>query len=1067
MRIWRSESVRGFSLTLLCLVCVIYPLFAGAGPVHTRGGGDSPFLFVRLQQLVAALRAGAFPVRWMPDAAYGLGYPFYSYYAALPYYVAAALCTLGWGTIQALQATQALGFLLTAGSMALLARRVFRKPAAAALAVVAYTCAPFHLVNVYVRGDSLSEFYAFVFYPLICWALLRLCDAPSARNAAWVALSYGGLILTHNLSALMFTPFVILYALYLLLRSRVRSTPAQSARDGADVRAPGHAARLPGTRRPFPPAWIERLPWRRAAWMLGGGLLGLALSATLWLVVLGEMDQVWMGSKDIQTSGFFHFEGHLRGLDLVQRSPLFDYAVAPGGTPFAMGLFQAIAIGAGVVAWTVRLVRGRARPMSTAWAAGLILSTALITPLSRPLWAHLPVLSLVQFPWRFLSVQAFFGALVVGALVDGVEQSWELVAPVAVLLAAAAVGGLRPEYVAIENRDLTPQRLALFESFTTNIGTTIRGEYLPAAVEPRPYASAVTLNRGQQPAPVALEGELARATLVRRDARGEEWEIEVVTAQAQIAFHTHDYPGWTATIDGAPIAIAPLAGSGRIAASAPQGTHTVALRLGRTPVQWAADLLALSALLAIVVLLAPLPRRLRVRRWRRAVLVAGGGCALLAALWAWGSAKGAVRYADDDLSMDFDRMPLLHHNPDGINWGDRAQLDGYTYPETVHAGSTLEVALRWARPAAATTARVSLVTPATPHHELQPAPSPLASVERAIDANIVAYALPVPEDAAPGPYYLAVRVYAGVEELPALDARRRTLGTIYLRPIWIENHRPVSGQEPLRAPFGDQIALRDDVQVASTGDGWEVHLTWRTMGPIAGNYSYALRVLGVSGVELARRDIEGGPGYGFWPTSAWPAGEWLTDRLRIAAPPGVRPADAAALVVVLYDRAQPGMPALGTTTVPLAEREHRYAAPAIAYPVDAVFGSQIALLGYDVLPVQGAAQSLTLYWRAVGRIETDWTLFVHLYDPATEAIASQWDAQPLHGAYPTSWWRTREVVSDTVTLDLGGVAPGEYRLGIGLYDAATGDRLPAVYASGTPAPGARLLLGAIAWPGPQ
>ena len=59
-----------------------WPLLANAGFLLTRGGGDSPFLLLRLHQLVSALSAGQFPVRWMPDAAFGLGYPFFNYYAA-------------------------------------------------------------------------------------------------------------------------------------------------------------------------------------------------------------------------------------------------------------------------------------------------------------------------------------------------------------------------------------------------------------------------------------------------------------------------------------------------------------------------------------------------------------------------------------------------------------------------------------------------------------------------------------------------------------------------------------------------------------------------------------------------------------------------------------------------------------------------------------------------------------------------------------------------------------------------------------------------------------------------
>ena len=101
---------------------------------------------------------------------------------------------------------------------------------AAWLSAVAYTVAPFHLVNVYVRGDSLSEFFAFAFYPLILWGLDKLLGREWTRlhigpyglpfTAAWIwpALAYAGLIMTHNISAFIFTPFVLLYLLALLVR---------------------------------------------------------------------------------------------------------------------------------------------------------------------------------------------------------------------------------------------------------------------------------------------------------------------------------------------------------------------------------------------------------------------------------------------------------------------------------------------------------------------------------------------------------------------------------------------------------------------------------------------------------------------------------------------------------------------------------------------------------------------------------------------------------------------------------------------------------------------------------
>ena len=156
------------------------PLLA-PGFLNTRGGGDSPFLLQRLQQLETALHDGHFPVRWMPDANYGYGYPFFNYYAPLSIYVAFFFRLLGYSYVAALELAQLGGFLVAAGGAYLLARRWLMSQWAALVAAAAYTVAPFHLVNVYVRGDSLAEFWAMAFYPLVLLAMDRLLDRDLGR----------------------------------------------------------------------------------------------------------------------------------------------------------------------------------------------------------------------------------------------------------------------------------------------------------------------------------------------------------------------------------------------------------------------------------------------------------------------------------------------------------------------------------------------------------------------------------------------------------------------------------------------------------------------------------------------------------------------------------------------------------------------------------------------------------------------------------------------------------------------------------------------------------------------
>jgi hypothetical protein len=98
-----------------------------------------------------------------------------------------------------------------------------------------------------------------------------------------------------------------------------------------------------------------------------------------------------------------------------------------------------------------------------------------------------------------------------------------------------------------------------------------------------------------------------------------------------------------------------------------------------------------------------------------------------------------------------------------------------------------------------------------------------------------------------------------------------------------------------------------------------------------------------------------------------------------------------------------------------------------------------------------------LWWLALKTPAADYTVFAHLFDPATEELVAQSDAQPRRGTYPTSWWTVGEVVSDTVTLPLADISDGSYRLAVGLYDQ-TITRLQATGPDGQPIPDNRLIL---------
>ena len=1028
-----KKKVTGLLLALSLSLIACLPLLMGGGPINTRGGGDSPFLLVRLHQLVSNLSAGVFPARWMPDAAYGLGYPFFNFYASLPYYIAALFKFWGFGFIWAIKLTQLLGFVAAAASMYLLAKRLFKREASAILAALAYTYAPYHLVNVYVRGDALSEFYAFIFYPLILWALLRLRDSllndqflpritrispiySSVGNIALVALAYGGLILTHNISALIFTAFVVLY---ILLTS--------------NLQPPTSNLQLPASNlQPPTSKWL-------ASSAIGLGL-GLAISAWFWLPALLEGKYAQL---EHQTTGYLNYSNHFRGLDLVQPSLLFDYAIVPGRTPFAVGLAQAVLALLGVaaiVAWWIK--RRRPEAQSAFLIAGLALATFLITPLSRPLWDNVPLLPFVQFPWRFLSLQAFFASLVIGYLAQRLPRPRLLAGVVGAVLLAAAMLGLKPEYLPIGEADVTVERLMLYEYFTANVGTTIRHEYLPRWVAPRPYTSEALLRGGEKPPPLVMDGEVTAAEPVWRKPAAEGWAVDVTSPQASLAFHTYYFPGWRAYVDGQPQEVRPVENLGYIGLDLDQGEHQVVLRLERTSLRVLAEGVSLAAALAIIGLLIAEGRLTRQRgneatRQRHSSLITSSLItSLLVASLLTGVLLRLLPTPESDVSdltMDFDRLPYLHHNPQGVNFGGVARLESYQLSaDEVEAGETVEVVLHWDEvKGEGLEASVRLTSPA---EYLFHTSAGLAEDSVPLRAGATHHRLEVPKEAVRGLYLISVKLRDEEGEIRPITERGETLGTTYLRPLRVRSQRMATGDEPALASFGPGIVLSQVETEQKTPESLETRLTWRVIEPVAANYGLALRLRDWDGQTLASLDTQ--PHYGLYPTSLWREGELISGRYVLPLPEGAPPGADYSLEVILYEVAS--LAPIGTAQIPNVALTK----PTIkaTYPVLQEF-DQLALV--ELSPVtaqieQGQPLLVQAKWAATEHPARDYACRLSLTDESGATVQSQ--TQPIARSYAASLWPTDAVVASRYQMTLDPLLPaGRYDLVIAVFDPQTGE----------------------------
>ena len=274
-----------------------------------------------------------------------------------------------------------------------------------------------------------------------------------------------------------------------------------------------------------------------------------------------------------------------------------------------------------------------------------------------------------------------------------------------------------------------------------------------------------------------------------------------------------------------------------------------------------------------------------------------------------------------------------------------------------------------------------------------------------------------------------------------------------------QRESPAGRIDEHRVEFEDGITLvgyTADLEGLLPGRDLPLVLRWQAQVPVGGRYTVFVQLLDAEGRLRAQVDAQ--PLNGLYPTDHWQLGPVLPDRHMLPLPEDLQPGRYR-LEVGLYDALSHDRLPVMTGDVVLDYVWIGDPPPTAGPPhaAEAEFGGAIRLTGYNLQPdlstsLEPAARlTVTLYWRAVGEVHRDYTVFVHLVDEEGE-IWGQGDGLPLAGAYPTSHWDPGEQLVDTHDLTVSAEAPsGEYHLRIGLYTLDDGQRLPV---TGGPATGA-------------
>ena len=347
---------------------------------------------IRQLEFEKCLYDGQIPCRWTPDLGFGYGYPLFNFYPPLPSIIGQVFRTFGFDFMTTVKLVAVLQFILAACFMYLLVSSIFGITGGL-ISALFYTYAPYHALNIYVRG-AMNEAWASVFFPLILYFSRKLILEKKPKSIIGLGISFSCLLLSHNPMALTFTPILFIWCIFWIITEFSKKTSI-----------------LKNIQKQLSTIWGLYL----------SGILSIGLVAFFTFPVLTETKYV---SIDSMFNGYYYFSAHFVSLFQMFMSNFWG----DGGSIW--GPNDSMSFMIGYLHWAIPLFitimvfvnflktkKINSKILLSVIFAFIGLFTAFMChEKSTPLWFIFPIIQKVQFPWRFLNLTTFAFSFTVGVL---------------------------------------------------------------------------------------------------------------------------------------------------------------------------------------------------------------------------------------------------------------------------------------------------------------------------------------------------------------------------------------------------------------------------------------------------------------------------------------------------------------------------------------------------------------------------------------------------------------------------------------------------------------------------
>lgn len=526
---------------------------------------DGRLHIIKLYWFSEALKSGHFPVRWTETANHQYGYPIFIFYYPLLYYAASIPMLAGISLVDSAKIVLVGSFLLSGVFFYLFLREwVGRIPALTGAVISVF--APYRFISLYVTGRW-GESFSFAMVPLLLWSLSKLKNDEGHHGAGWTifsALSFGALILSHNIQALLVTTFILVFLIALHYLKPIL------------------------------------IPWKRVFLIIVGGL---AVSAFFWVPALYELKWTFQGQSPVY--------------DYKENFPtLASYLYHPWGYGFSLlgenagvspmiGIAQLGAFAFALVALATSKNSRRKILAILLLAAGAIFF--LMNRVSIPIWKFLPLLPSIQFPTRLTSLLIFISSILVALGLDSFKRQTIRFTIAGGFIALALYGNrnfLRP---GVPNR-FSDQYIVGFYQLVYGTGETAQeNRPLWTSRLPDPYEKKIVIGT-----PYSHE-YCPNVIIANESIKPRQYSFKIgnnTDDSYDVVVNTIYYPGWTLLVDGKKQALdiptdKEKNPNGLIRFPVLPGTHVIRMWFAETPLRLLADIVSAGSLIWLLTTLIP------------------------------------------------------------------------------------------------------------------------------------------------------------------------------------------------------------------------------------------------------------------------------------------------------------------------------------------------------------------------------------------------------------------------------------------------------------------------------